>query len=517
MELKQSVCYEDFGAIGDGITDDFDSIAKAHAYANENGLDVKTVGEKTYYIGSTAINEKENKPAIKIKTNVDWGKSKFIIDDSKIASTDNAKNANIFVVVRDYPVLTYTPENDTPTGLIKRINEAGGFKKDITTFDIGVDYPAMIDVVDANARVYVRYGPNKNAGGAQKEIICIDEKGNIDPTTPFLLDYKAITAIYVYRIDDAPITLKGGIFTTIANQAQEDYRYYTRNISINRSNVTVDGFTFRIEGEGEHGDPYSAFLSITHCANVLVVNSFFQAHKYYMCVGSGGGAPVGMGTYAINAGTANNIIWRNCIQTNFFNDDGVTRRYGIWGIMGSSYSKNLAYEDSILSRFDAHAGVYNARIVNSTLASFRIIGGGDIHIENCHIYTDTLIGLREDYGSTWNGRILVKDVTIHNGSSEETNLVYGLWYNHDFGYTTYIPSEVIIDGITLTNPTNINIFTKRFVEQSKYAHLDEIDGNPNLNKMTPPKRIVIKNNTHGYNFIKPQSEFFENTEFIIED
>ena len=516
MELKKTVSYEAFGAVGDGITDDFDAIRAAHDYANANGLDVKAEGDKKYYIGSTAISESENKPPIKIKTNVDFGKSEFIIDDSKIASTDNAKNAVIFSVIRDYPVVTYTKENDTPTGLIAKINASGGFKRDITKLDMGLDYPAMLIVTDENGKVYIRYGPNKNAGGAQSEVICIDENGNIDKDTPFLLDYKAVTSITVFRTDDAPITIKGGIFTTVANQAKEDYRYYNRNMSIGRSNVTIDALTYRIVGEGEHGDPYGAFLSVNKCANVLIENSTLQAHRYYWCVGSGGGAPVGMGTYAISASSCNNVIWRNCTQSNFFADDGISYRSGIWGIMGSSYSKNLAYENCVLSRFDAHAGVYNARIVNSTLASFRIIGGGDIYIDNCHIYTDTLIGLREDYGSTWNGRIFVKDSTIHNDNSKETNLVYAQWYNHNFGYKTYIPSEVIIDGLTLTKDTPVNVFTKRFVEQSQNAHLDEIDGEPNVNKMTPPVRIVIKNNKNGYKFIKPESEFFKNTE-IIED
>ena len=62
MELKKTVCYEDFGAVGDGKTDDFDAIARAHAYANENNIDVKTDSAKTYYIGDTGIGEKENKP-----------------------------------------------------------------------------------------------------------------------------------------------------------------------------------------------------------------------------------------------------------------------------------------------------------------------------------------------------------------------------------------------------------------------------------------------------------------------
>ena len=51
MEPKKTVCYEDFGAVGDGVTDDSAAIRAAHEYANENGLDVVCEGAKTYYIG----------------------------------------------------------------------------------------------------------------------------------------------------------------------------------------------------------------------------------------------------------------------------------------------------------------------------------------------------------------------------------------------------------------------------------------------------------------------------------
>ena len=232
-------------------------------------------------------------------------------------------------------------------------------------------------------------------------------------------------------------------------------------------------------------------------------------------MGAGGGNPVGMGTYAINASTGNNIVWRNCTQSNFYNADGVTINRECWGIMGSSYCKNLAYENCLLNRFDAHAGVYNAKIVNSRVECFRIIGGGDILIENTHIYNNLLIGMREDYGSTWNGKIILKNVTMHN--TDEPYLLYGLWYNHDFGYPTYVPEEVIIDGLKLTKKADINIFTKKFITQSANALLDEVDGKPNLNKMVPPKKIIIRNNKDGYNFIKPDSVFFKDTDYIVED
>ena len=51
MEEKRYVNYEDFGAIGDGEHDDMAAIAAAHAYANANGMPVKTKEDATYYIG----------------------------------------------------------------------------------------------------------------------------------------------------------------------------------------------------------------------------------------------------------------------------------------------------------------------------------------------------------------------------------------------------------------------------------------------------------------------------------
>ena len=55
-----------------------------------------------------------------------------------------------------------------------------------------------------------------------------------------------------------------------------------------------------------------------------------------------------------------NVSFVNCTQTNDIND----RTY--WGVMASNYSKNLLYDNCVWSRFDAHMGVANATIRNST-------------------------------------------------------------------------------------------------------------------------------------------------------
>ena len=82
---KNAVYYEDFGAVGDGVTDDFAAIYKAHEYANEHKLPVYGTSGKTYYIFDTTCGRGENPMAAVIKTDVDWRGAHFIIDDTKIS------------------------------------------------------------------------------------------------------------------------------------------------------------------------------------------------------------------------------------------------------------------------------------------------------------------------------------------------------------------------------------------------------------------------------------------------
>jgi len=66
IKANGSVRYSDFGARGDGKTDDTDAIAAAHAFANQQGLSVKADEGFTYYLGG------KNRTAV-IWTNTDFG------------------------------------------------------------------------------------------------------------------------------------------------------------------------------------------------------------------------------------------------------------------------------------------------------------------------------------------------------------------------------------------------------------------------------------------------------------
>ncbi len=237
-------------------------------------------------------------------------------------------------------------------------------------------------------------------------------------SAPIIWDFDQITSISALPIDAKPLTIKGGHFTTIANKAESKYTYYNRNIAIKRSNVFVEGLEHRITGEGEQGAPYGGFLNIQECAYVTVRNTILTGHKTYSTIGAAG-KPVSMGTYDISANRALNVSFINCSQTNDIND----RTY--WGILGSNYCKNMLYDSCVFSRFDAHMGVANATIRNSTLGHMGInaIGSGTLKVENSTIRGNTLVNLRSDYGSTWQGDFIIRNCVFvpANGKSSSAS------------------------------------------------------------------------------------------------
>ncbi len=421
--------YGNFGAKGNGKTDDMDAIAAAHAFANLHGLKVKTDNEATYYIGG------KERTAI-IQTDTDFGTATFIIDDTEVQN----RNASIFMVSSS--LQAYQLEGIT------------SLKRNQEKIDLSLTQPSLITVTNSNVKHYIRYGLNQNNGHAQTDIFVVDEKGNVDMDAPIIWDFEHITDIRVLPMDQKPLTITGGRFTTIANQAESKYTYYSRNIAIRRSNVLVEGLEHHIQGEGDHGAPYGGFINIRDCANVKVKNTLLTGHKTYQTIGNAG-KPVSMGTYDISVNRALNISFENCRQTNDIND----RTF--WGIMGSNYSKNLLYDNCTFSRFDAHMGVANATIRNSTLGHMGInaIGSGTLLVENTTVRGRSLINLRSDYGSTWQGEFIIRDCTFvpSDGKPSSANLINGSYSGqHDFGYTCYMPEKIIIEDLRIedTNHTD---------------------------------------------------------------
>ncbi len=424
-EIGEYVTYSQFGAKGDGKTDDLAAIIATHAYANQKGLEVRADYGATYYIGVA------DKGAT-VMTDVDWTGASFILDDSEVGK--DKRGVGIFNVVSTKASYKVTDKIKSAT-------------RDQTKFDLTLPEDSIIVLTDATTKRYIREGKNANSGSAQTDIVVVDRAGNIDPGAPLIWDYTQVTDATVIPMDEETLTIRGGHFTTIANRLPSASLYYNRGIILRRSNVIVEDIVHDVTGEGSDGCPYSGILVISDCANITVRDCVFTGHKTYKNVGVTG-ATVSQGTYDITPSRTVNLTFENCRQTN----DILDTTY--WGIMGSNFCKNITVRDCVFSRFDAHQGVANVTIQGSTLGHqcLNAIGCGTLLVEDSTLYGTSFINLRSDYGSTWEGEAIIRNCTwVPNKGNKitGTHAVFGGSYTgfHDFGYPCYMPANITIDGL----------------------------------------------------------------------
>ncbi len=451
------VTYEQFGAVGDGKADDFEAIVKTHEYANANGLSVFANETATYYISGA------NKTA-RIMTDTSWSTARFIIDDTAVESI----GAWVF--------------NIAPSqGGISITDEVSPLKSDATNIGTTLDGESLVVLTNSNVKRYIRKGANQNSGSNQSDVILVDANGNISSDTPLIWDFDAVTAATAYPIDSETLTIKGGRFTTLANNAASEYKYYARGIQVRRSNTVIDGIYHDIKNEGKTGAPYSAFVSLSCCADVTVKNSTFTGHKKYKTIGSAG-TSVTMGTYDISAATSVNAKFINCNQTNDITDTDY------WGIAGTNYCKNLVYDGCAFSRFDAHQGVLNATVINSVLGhhGIKLIGSGTALIENTTVLAEDFVDLRSDYGSTWNGELIIRNCKFYPTGVSSHIIKAENSEDHNFGYTCYLPQRIEIDGFYAHRMGFNYLFTKVNPKHNSDSYSAEYP-------VVPPQEIKVHN------------------------
>ena len=484
--VGNTVTYEEFGAVGDGKADDFDAIRAAHRFANTNKLPVRARDGATYYIGASEA-------YAEIKTDTDWGTAKFIIDDQNLKDITTP----VFKILSQKG--SYTPQ-----GITKLAKEQE---------KLGVSLPSdsLIAVTNADVLRYIRYGHDANNGTGQTEVFLAFSDGTVDPATPILWDYDKITSITAYPVDTEKLTVRGGIFTTVCFDQPTEYKYYGRGIVVSRSNTVVDGVTHYIDNESPTaGSAYSGFITVTLCADVHIDNCVLTAHRTFLSKKNG--EPFTMGTYDLNANKAVNVTYYNCTQTNDIMDSTY------WGVLGTNYCKNLTYDHCVLSRFDAHQGVANATIVDSTLgyAGINAIGFGTLRIENCKVMGNAVVNLRSDYGSAWDGEVILRNVEyvprgsygyIINCSNPET---------HDFGYVCTMPHTVTIENLRVLDGDKASGYSLYL-----FANFNSMHTSDSFKAVYPyvqTKKVVITNLTSEKGVIlriSPNSYLFRETEVNI--
>ena len=488
-----AVTYEDFGAVGDGVTDDSDAIRAAHEAANECGLPVRAKSSATYYIGPILT-------TIKIKTDTDWNGAKFIFDDHQIPwDNANLRGVHVFTVAAD--------EGS------KKITVPPGYSltKGQTNVGMTFDEPCLLKVVNSGKKIYIRYGANANNGANQYELILVDRNGNVDPSTPIQYDYDVVTEMVAYCVVDKPITVGNGTIVTIAPNPKEydpsyenNYCYYKRGIVVNRSNTTLyniqhsivgEDMTVELDRDGDgviekwgddksYGVPYSGFFTFSGCANVTMTDCLVQGHQAYSFWQDGGVTRNEMGSYDISASDTVNLYLLNLVQyENKETGEVITNRFMYHGVMGSNFCRNIVMDNCYLDRFDSHQGLHNAKITNSTLGfGILVIGGGELYIENVYRITEgAFILLRTDYNSVFDGDLIIKNCTM---GPTITSVISGSWRSFYNGLPNYMFRSVTIEGLTVES-TSTTIYVYQISGASKSAVNDSV------NKLFLPDSIKV--------------------------
>ncbi len=472
--LKKVVFYSDFKVKESDNECCFDKMIEAHNYANEHGYKVFADYGAQYYLASTG-------KTITIKTNVEWGNAKIMIDDSKVPVS--ARGNWIFNV----------PASNGAYNLSATAVKT--LSRDMTNIGITLPQKSFVTFYDENTRHYIRSGGNADKGAVKVDNIVVNKDGSIDTDAPIMWDFDKITKITVRPIDEVPITISGGTFTTIANRAPSEGTYYARGINVSRSNTNIDSVEHLVIDESKSGAPYSGFFQINNCAYVTVKN----------CVASGQIDHKGAGSYDIGMGHTISVSFINCRQANDIHDN----KY--WGVTGTNYCKNFVYDGCILSRFDAHKGVTNAAIKNSIIgfAGANIIGYGTFIVEDSVFYSNKMLIMRDDYGASWEGDIIIKNSSVIPLKAGNVYIIAGgNKGNHDYGYECHMPTNITLDGLRVYGVrksyifANLNPNCKSDTYVPKYPHI-------------PTEKVTVCNTDSEF-ILCENAYLLKDTEYIVE-
>lgn len=420
--VRGVVTYEAFGAVGDGVADDLPAICEAHAHANKHGLRVRSNPQATYQLGRRAL-------TAVIATDTDWSTSRFLIDDSQGVENHRAALFDVVSLLKPEPIK------------IERLSRGQ------TQLDVRPASDCLVYVENARRKIFIRRGLNQNDGTAPKEVFILRRDGSLEGGVDW--EYEVVTRAEARPIDPQPLILRGGVFTHVGNRMRQEkgYNYWSRNIRITRSNTEVDGLTHRVTGETEVGHPYDGFLNVRQCANITLRNCLIDGRKTYRTLGAAD-KPVSMGSYGYSASLVVNFRMLGCrMEMEKINDRSR------WGVIGSNFMKNILLEDCVLSRMDVHQGVSGSYVIRRcTLgyAGLNAVGRGRLVVEDSTLHGGNLITFRSDYGSPWDGEVLIRNCRwVPNAGASARPFLFNMSNDgtHDFGYPCSMPRKIRIDGL----------------------------------------------------------------------
>lgn len=432
----------DFGAIGDGITDD--------ALAFQRCSDAAFLENKTI----SATGRFLIKQRVLIYTNIDFANAHLIMDSGGLAIMEHPeqrKQRSFSVAKGDF----------APTHLIYLGTDLSGtLPSDI------IDEYAESFVVVSSDDIYIFRNGDRNAPQKKSTVTLMTKYGRL--VYPLSFDYSGSATVTIklrklpqsrLRIEAPSIEVKGPVTFPI--------------FQINRDLVDVIGFRCICK---TFDDTYYALTSCSDCYDV----SFYGVNL------PGYGWPAyqpGISPKAIY-----DVILNTCLKMSFSNISGNTG----WKTMDGNNVRNVSVADSELEAFHCHFNAQDIQIRNCVFhgkgCSFGT-GSDDsvIEILDCKFMTRSwsALGMRTDYGEL-RGTLIVENCTFQFVDKAQTRTTCILVLDDsairlvDQPETYALPSNILI--------RNIKIFSKQACELISFPTEDHYN---NQRKLLPPRNINI--------------------------
>ncbi len=394
-KLVTQINVKDFGAKGDGVTDDTQAIQDAAIEARDKNV-ILYIPSGDYLVSDYLC----------LYTSVEC-EGTFIIQ--------NSSDASPICIARSVSGVSISPRS--LEGLTRGSSQIQGLN----------GYKGGTVVLKSSEVLIKRYDDGWGESYTKTDAATIlSDDGMISPALDCTYSDLSKLTVKVYPFEE-PIAINGLSVKTLGSTDNDG-----QMIKCIRSNVTINGLSFI--NPSTSGSPSTA-LVVWDCDNVNINNPNISGIS-----GSGD-------KYGIELSNVSNVV---------INDGYITdAKHGITG----RHTKNVVVDGGYYSGIDSHWGnnykVENCTIDGG--ADFGIgYAGTDITIKNCivkNVYD--VFALRQDTPELM-GDVVIENVTFSDPRADWGSFIFDASYNNqvlDYGRTLQVPDSVVMRNIDIALPS----------------------------------------------------------------
>ena len=399
----------------DGYSDD-ETILATHTYANENGCDVVNL-DGEYHLSEPL--------GIPIKTNVDWGKTKFYVDESQ--------SGKHFIIPPTRPkenIISMFTEGQI-SSIVEKINNKERYISELSEYE-----NHMVMFSNSAQTIAKRDHPTDTQSWSAQEIVFIGKGGAVEGD--FYWNFTGLTSIQVYFAEENYLNISGGTFELngVAPEGVVGSAYVYSGLDIRRSRTTISDINVKVPNDNLFKTEKSSagFFQYFEAYDVRFKDIVGTPRKYKdSTITNNRGSYLFEGSY--------------CFKVHYEN---VTATAGNdhWSAMGQNKIKKLVVKSSNLNTVDVHFDARDVDIEDSVINFIKLVGGGKLRVKNSEVHNNRLISFREDYGAFWNGDIEIDNVTQVITSDGDTSILDFYRTNGTFYNRPQIGVNVIIHNVT---------------------------------------------------------------------